>query len=312
MAEELSDEVGKWMRKLNSETWEWRRDAARNLGDAGENAGDAIPELIEALTDKHWSVRSYAARALGRIGRADEDVVSALKEALNDEDWWVREKANEALITLGQSVESVEVITDEHEIALPDPVFLGFLPKKVASCAESWIGVPNVREICSVSQCISATPPGMFDSNKVWNLNRAGLYNDSGSAFNDIPPDERDECELFAYKAYNIELDDNGVREIDILEHLPGYPATINPKPDLSGFHRIGYDLVQEIGYLGFGCSPLSCNSLAGDVKVNEFCLIDDLHYAIEVGVKFEAIGAEPPPYYVFEVYRKRGGRPNA
>jgi len=57
--------------------------------------------------------------------------------------------------------------------------------------------------------------------------------------------------------------------------------------PDLSGFHRIGYDLVQEINLLSFGCSPLSCNGHAANFQVNEFCLIDDVQYAIQAGLKF-------------------------
>ncbi|MBC8458630.1 MAG: hypothetical protein H8D67_11610 [Deltaproteobacteria bacterium] len=192
----------------------------------------------------------------------------------------------------------------EIKMKLSDAIFLGFLPKKITLCPE-WLKVPHIKQICSVSQCVSPRPPNMFETEE-WNYNRAGLYNDFKSAFDAIPPGEKDKYEIFVYKVYSIQIDKDGIHEIDVLKHIPGLPEEINPEPDLTGFHRIGYDIVEGIRNLSFGCSPLSCNSLAGRFKVNEFCLIDDLHYAIEAGVTIAASCAgEPPPYYPFEVYRK-------
>ncbi|MBI1926044.1 hypothetical protein HYR99_17555 [Candidatus Poribacteria bacterium] len=37
----------------------------------------------------------------------------------------------------------------------------------------------------------------------------------------------------------------------------------------------------------------------------HEFCLIDDVQYAIQAGLKFYELGAEPGPYYLFEVHRR-------
>ncbi|MFQ6040293.1 MAG: hypothetical protein ACE5PV_05505 [Candidatus Poribacteria bacterium] len=187
-----------------------------------------------------------------------------------------------------------------------ESIFLGFLPKEIVLCPE-WLGVPHIKQICSVSSCISARPPNMFATDE-WNYNRAGLYNDFDSAFAAIPTDEQDKYEIFAYKAYPIQIDESGIiHEVNILEHLPGLPEEINPEPDLTDFCRIGYDVVEGIRSLSFGCSPLSCNLQAKCYKVNEFCLIDDLRRAIEVGVNI-AISrrGEPPPYYIFEVYREK------
>ena len=189
-----------------------------------------------------------------------------------------------------------------------EPIFLGFLPKKIDFCPE-WLAVPHIKQICSVSACVSARPPNMFETDE-WNYNRAGLYNDFKSALDAILFDEKDKYQIFAYKAYSIQIDENSViHEVNILEHLPGLPEEINPEPDLTDFWRIGYDIVEGIRYLNFGCSPLSCNNQAKLYKVNEFCLIDDLDYAIEVGVKIaKSRGGEPPPYYIFAVYRNSLG----
>ncbi|MEK7396428.1 MAG: hypothetical protein AAB116_05785 [Candidatus Poribacteria bacterium] len=208
---------------------------------------------------------------------------------------------------LGQPKEEIEIHLEEYNIKSSDPIFLGFLPKKVLKLKpdDNWLPT-HVKQLCSVSSEYSTRPPNMFSSDREWNYNRACLYDDVESALNDIPPNEKDEWEMFAYKAYSISLDKNGIHEIDLLKHLPGCSQSINPNPNLNAFHLIGHDIIARIDYLSYGCSPLACNGLAWDFDTNEFCLIDDLQYAIKAGVKFEKMGAEPPLYYIFEVYKQQ------
>jgi len=291
------------IRELSNKDWQFRRYAANRLSEISEPTKDAVPALIKALTDEHWTVRGYAAKVLGRIGKLAKDAAPILVKALGDEDWWVRDRAAEALSRIDETAipASVKALSDEYEMNLSEPIFLGFLPKKIVPCPE-WLDVPHIKQNCSAGQYVSARPPNMMDR---WDFNRAGLYNDFESAFDAIPSGEKEKYEIFVYKAYPIELDKDGIHEIDILEHLHWRPVEINPEPDLTSFYRIGYDIVEGIRCLSFGHSPLSVNGLAEDFKVNELCLIDDLHYAIEAGVKFEELGAEAPPYNLFEVYRK-------
>lgn len=299
------EELQKLKNELSNENFAFRRLAVTKLRDIGK---PAIPTLIDALKDEHWVVRGHSANSLGRIGFPAEDVISALMEALGDDDWWVRDQAKETLDKLGKPIKTDRITplatpADDFEVKASDPVFLGFLPKKIAP--NSWGLLSHVREICSVCEHPSARPPGMFSQDREWNYNRACLYDDIESVFDDVPPEEQHEYDIFAYKAYSIELDKDGIHEIDILKNLPHCSDSINPNPDLIGFRLIGYDLIQEIKLLSYGCSPLSCNALANLFKVNEFCLIDDLRYAINAGIKFDEVGSEPPPYYIFEVYRK-------
>lgn len=195
---------------------------------------------------------------------------------------------------------------DEYKPKSTDPVFLGFLLKTIFIPDQKWLP-KNINRVYSVSGCLSKRPTNMYSSDKEWVYNNAGLYNDIESALErDIPPEDHNKYEIFAYKAYSIEFDRNGIQEINLLEKLSKGLFPINPNPDLNGFRMIGYDIIDHfLDSLSFGCSPLSCNGLANEFRVNEFCLIDDLKYAIMAGTKFEEIGAEPPPYYVFEVYKK-------
>ena len=76
-------------------------------------------------------------------------------------------------------------------------------------------------------------------------------------------------------------------------------------EPDFLPYIRIGYDVVERnasMGILGFGCSPLSCNGMAENIPVNEFCLLNDLESALATAHRFDAEKPEPGPYVVIEV----------
>jgi hypothetical protein len=57
---------------------------------------------------------------------------------------------------------------------------------------------------------------------------------------------------------------------------------------------------------LGFGCSPLSCNGMAENISVNEFCLIDDMETALTAARRFGVEQPEPGPYVIVEVLAPR------
>jgi len=80
-----------------------RRAAARQLGEAGADAREAIPALIRALKDEDAYVRRFAALALGDIRSDPKTVVPALIAVLNKpgERKEVQEAAATALGKLG-------------------------------------------------------------------------------------------------------------------------------------------------------------------------------------------------------------------
>jgi hypothetical protein len=73
-----------------------------------------------------------------------------------------------------------------------------------------------------------------------------------------------------------------------------------------STFEKLGYDIVTRYAGNIFEHSPLSCNGLAEEIKVNRYCLIDGSEMAFEIAKQFEVKGAEPGPYYVVEVWRQK------
>jgi hypothetical protein len=104
-----------------------------------------------------------------------------------------------------------------------------------------------------------------------------------------VPDGSKHEFTLFAYRA----LDDLFPTD------LPALPQ----EPELLQYVRIGYDIVERNpARLGFGCSPLSCNSMAENILVNDFCLLDDLESALSTAQRFEIARPEPGPYIVIEV----------
>ena len=65
----------------------------------------------------------------------------------------------------------------------------------------------------------------------------------------------------------------------------------------------LGYDVVVFEDYLSH--SPLSCNSVANELPVNEHCLLDDLEGAVRaIDAGAFGGGCEEGVYTVFSVHR--------
>jgi hypothetical protein len=169
-----------------------------------------------------------------------------------------------------------------------------------------WLAQAGVDEICSVADCVAKRPDGW---EKRWDFNRACCYDTVATAL--ATAQGQDGFQLLAYALVEEKLDETGnhvavVADDIFVRDLPELP--IAPVP--SGFNAIGYDAVcSEPRYMDFCCSPLSCNSLAAEIAVNCYCLIDDLDEALRVAQRFDREQPEPGPYYVVQVLRPvRGG----
>ena len=68
----------------------------------------------------------------------------------------------------------------------------------------------------------------------------------------------------------------------------------------------IGFDIVTYSMQNSPECSPLSCNHLATDVRVNKHCLIESLDYAIDRLEQGVFNDSEPGPYRIIEVNATR------
>jgi hypothetical protein len=128
---------------------------------------------------------------------------------------------------------------------------------------------------------------------------------------------------IYAYRAVPWEFNEEAAPRLLEPKHLfaRDYPIPL-PEPDLSGYQRLGYDVVEFRPYVlldfedrlqersgtlwpGNGHSPLSCNGLAGHYPVNEFCLLEDVDAAFQAGRNFGREQPEPGSYIIVEVLRR-------
>ena len=168
---------------------------------------------------------------------------------------------------------------------------------KVIEPKPEGLRVQGVREICSVSTCISEAPPGWVDQ---WRHNEFGWFNTLDDAWS-VVPDERSRYRLFAYRMSLTRFRKGNPQEVTV-------PADVHPDPIPHSFVSLGFDAVSKSmeTVLGFECSPLSCNAMAGDVPANEFCLFPT-EAAASAGAKaFSIEEPEPGDYYVVEVLEGR------
>ncbi|MBC7834662.1 MAG: hypothetical protein H7Y88_06115 [Phycisphaerales bacterium] len=84
---------------------------------------------------------------------------------------------------------------------------------------------------------------------------------------------------------------------------------------EAASFRFLGFDVVQgfddpphgdaapRVLGGGFGCSPLSCNTLCLQHPVNEYCLLSEWSDAVHAAREFAKAQPEPGSYYIFGVF---------
>lgn len=176
---------------------------------------------------------------------------------------------------------------------------LGYMLKDVASPAPEWLKAPSVTAVHSLSNCVSSD---FADYIPLWRHNGWWLF-DTPEVMKDAAASQGTATEglsLFYYEAFNEEYDD----EANCWQLFAPDPDTpIEVVPPISA-KLSGFDVVTFSVRTSPECSPLSCNALAADLRVNERCLFDsfeDAHAAIERG---EFNDSEPGPYRIIAVYR--------
>jgi HEAT repeat protein len=108
--------INEWIKELDHNDWEVRRNAARALEQKGPEAKDAIPALIEALEDEDEYVRTAASRALGKIGPEAERAIPALMKMIKDQVMIVRMGAAAGLGGIGPKArEAIPLLADALE-----------------------------------------------------------------------------------------------------------------------------------------------------------------------------------------------------
>ncbi|RYD83747.1 MAG: hypothetical protein EOP84_07430 [Verrucomicrobiaceae bacterium] len=173
------------------------------------------------------------------------------------------------------------------------PTFIGYFPKRTEKRPD-WLSAAGVEEVCSMADCVSSGPDGWLNH---WRHNEMWVYDTPALAWSVVPSETRGEFDLYAYFLFPLHFVEGREEPFQI-------PA-LNPAPLDASFHRLGYDLVSRWANSTFEHSPLSCNHLAEEIPVNRFCLIDDAQTVLRLASEVEAMGAEPGPYHVVEVWRQ-------
>jgi len=174
----------------------------------------------------------------------------------------------------------------------PEPKFIGFFPKLPCPKPEGFDD-KKINEICSVSECIAKGPENWIEE---WQHNELGFFDTEEKATR-MPGKDCDKYCLYAYKLYPLRFSSNKVEV---------YSIPLNLQADLVNYDLLGYDIVSRSSSDFFECSVLSCNGLYKIYSVNQYCLIDASEDAYNYCLEIEKEKAEPGPYYLFEVYRKR------
>jgi len=192
-------------------------------------------------------------------------------------------------------------------------IFLGFRWAPCGPPPAGWGHSPQTDHIlatCNVSGCVTG---------RTWtadlNLNCAHYFNTAAEALAegvDASDEHPDHYKLCAYRALPVVYDKTGIQSIPLETlFLPSLAnLSLPPEPNLTGFVRLGFDVVeytmrQPGASHRFGCSPLFCNSMAHLFWVNQYCLLPDLMTARQVAHLFAIEPPEPGPYMIVEVLAK-------
>jgi len=171
----------------------------------------------------------------------------------------------------------------------------GYMAKRVAQRPE-FLRAPNVREIYSVSGCISSS---FADYVICWRHNSYWLF-DSPQIIRGLAKENcisLDGTSLFYYEVYPLEFEAGAW-----MPYEPGGAPQANVV--LPAEKRLrGYDVVSFCAKALPECSPLSCNSLAESVPVNARCLFDSFEEAETNLARGAFTECEPGPYRIFAVY---------
>lgn len=174
---------------------------------------------------------------------------------------------------------------------------MGYLYKRVRARPE-WLGAPGVRDIYSLSGCVSecfADYVPLWKHNGFWLFDSPGIARQAAAAAGV----SLDGLKLFYYEAYEKEYDR------DTRSWVPFEPEAsfVTNVESPAGKRLEGFDITTFAARTAPECSPLSCNACAASVETNEHCLLRSFDEARQV-LEADRLGpCEPGPYRIIGVH---------
>jgi hypothetical protein len=178
---------------------------------------------------------------------------------------------------------------------------VGYMAKRIVPRPD-WLKAPDVHDIYSVSRCVS---PNFMEYIPLWRHNGYWLF-DHPKIIQELAREHKvdlNELAFFYYEAYEKEFDE------EVKEWLSFKPSNFstNVLPPVSKEFQ-GYDVVTFSMGTNPGCSPLSCNHLASEMKTNAHCLLESFEEAKEGLESGRFDRSEPGPYRIFAVFTVKPG----
>jgi len=173
----------------------------------------------------------------------------------------------------------------------------GYMYKRIIAPPDG-LNCKNVLKIYSVSDCMSED---FTDYIPYWKHNKYWFFNRPDDMDSIIAEQKiTDEFELLFYELYEKEFDEEKQAWQDFQgEESFEYDVQTPVYKDFLGFDIVSYSVGTSPEH-----SPLSCNLLCREVDVNEYCLLNDLAYAVELTESLNDKKAEPGPYRILAVNR--------
>ena len=173
----------------------------------------------------------------------------------------------------------------------------GYMAKNVATKTD-WLKAGNVQDIYSVSGCLSEY---FTDYINYWKHNGFYFFN-SPRIIKELAEENSSSLEgtkLFYYEVYELEYHDDEPNWRNFVSEQSFHTEVT--APDVKNIQ--GFDVVTFSCGTSPECSPLSCNSLASNIKTNTHCLIDTFEEAKQSLENGKFRNAEPGPFRIFCVY---------
>lgn len=161
-----------------------------------------------------------------------------------------------------------------------------------------WLKSSGVSDIYSVSSCISNE---FADYINYWKHNGYWMF-DNPNIIRQVAKEADVDIvhvQFFYYEAYEKQYDEE-TGEWGTFEPEASFPTKIK-EPEKK--ELIGYDVISFLQQNCPECSPLSCNSLSENIKVNQHCLLSSIETAKQLLESGAFNNSEPGPFRIFAVY---------
>ncbi len=174
---------------------------------------------------------------------------------------------------------------------------IGYMAKNVR-IKPDWLQNDNVKNICSLSNCISTD---FVEYINHWKHNGYWLFN-SPDIIQKLAKDTQTDIsgtKTFYYEVYEKQYNNEN-------KNWESFSPEKSFNTDIKLPNKktcLGYDITSFSAQTSHECSPLSCNNLAEKVEVNENCLLPSVDIASELLTKFNLDNFEPGPYRIIAVY---------